>query len=105
MSLLLNTKLRRKLLAYSFTHPNENFYVRELSNLIDVNPGVLWRELKRLEAKGLYVSSKKGRLKFISLNKNHPQYESLANIIFKLSGIEGGTGKPRDAKSKNRAKK
>jgi len=43
MALLLNTKLRRKLLTYSFTHPDENYYVRELASLIDEDAGNLSR--------------------------------------------------------------
>ena len=56
MSVLFNTKLRRKLLTYSFTHPDEDYYVRELSSLIDEDPGNLSRELRVLEGEGLYTS-------------------------------------------------
>jgi hypothetical protein len=49
MSVLLNTKLRKKLLTYSFTHLGENYYVRELCGLIDGDPGNLSRELRTLE--------------------------------------------------------
>jgi hypothetical protein len=42
--LLLALKLRRKLLAYSFTHPDETYYVRELSHPINEDPGNLSKE-------------------------------------------------------------
>ena len=89
MSVLLNTKLRKKLLTYSFTHPDENYYVRELSSLIDEDPGNLSRELKKLEEEGLYISMTKGRVKFFSLNKNYPLFRELKRIIFKTEGVEG----------------
>lgn len=89
MSVLLNTKLRRKLLAYSFTHSDENYYVRELSSLIDEDPGNLSRELKKLEEEGLYNSVTKGRVKFYSLNKKYPLFKELKRIIFKTEGVEG----------------
>ena len=89
MFLLLNSKLRRKLLTYSFTHPDENYYVRELSHLIDEDPGNLSRELKRLEAEGLYTSVTKGRVKFFSLNRRYPLFEELKKIIFKTEGVQG----------------
>ncbi len=89
MSVLLNTKLRRKLLAYSFTHPDENYYVRELAVLINEDPGNLSRELKRLEEDGLYVSFVKGRSKFYSLNKDYSLFRDLKNILFKTEGVEG----------------
>ena len=89
MSVLLNTKLRSKLLTYSFTHPDENYYVRELSSLIDEDPGNLSRELKKLEGEGLYTSTKKGNIKFYSLNRRYPLFKELKKIIFKTEGVEG----------------
>ncbi len=89
MFLLLNSRLRRKLLAYSFTHPDENYYVRELSHLINEDPGNLSRELKRLEDEGLYTSLTKGKVKFFSLNKRYPLYGELKKIIFKTEGVQG----------------
>jgi predicted nucleotidyltransferase len=89
MFLLLNSRLRRKLLTYSFTHPDENYYLRELSHLINEDPGNLSRELKRLEDEGLYISMVKGRVKFFSLNKGYPLFEELKKIIFKTEGVQG----------------
>lgn len=89
MSVLLSTRLRRKLLTYSFTHSDENYYVRELSSLIDEDPGNLSRELKRLETEGLYTSFSRGNVKFYSLNKKYPLFKELKNIIFKTGGVEG----------------
>ena len=80
MFLLLNSKLRRKLLTYSFTHPDENYYVRELSNLINEDPGNLSRELRRLEDEGLYTSMIKGRVKIFSLNKRYPLFKELKKM-------------------------
>lgn len=89
MAILFNTKLRRKLLAYSFTHLDEQFYVRELSKLIDDDPGNLSRELRKLEEAGLYSSFIKGKEKFYSLNKNYPLFSELKTIISKTEGIPG----------------
>ena len=89
MTVLLNTKLRRKLLAYSFTHPDEQYYVRELAGLIDEDPGNLSRELKKLEDEGLYTAVTRGRIKLYALNKQYPLFKELKEIIFKTEGVEG----------------
>lgn len=89
MSVLLNTKLRKKLLVYFFTHPDNSYYVRELSILIDEDPGNLSRELRKLEEEGLCASLTKGRIKFYSLKKDYPLFKELKNIIFKTEGVEG----------------
>lgn len=89
MAVLLTTKLRRKLLSYSFTHCDESYYVRELSVFIGEDPGNLSRELRKLEIEGLYTSFTKGKLRFYSLNKNYPLFEELKKIIFKTEGVQG----------------
>ncbi len=86
---LLNSKLKRKLLTYSFTHPDESHYVRELASLIREDPGNLSRELKRLESEGLYTSAVKGRVKIFSLNKRYPLFKELKTIVSKTEGIRG----------------
>ena len=89
MSVILNTKLRRKLLTYSFTHPDEDYYVRELSSLINEDPGNLSRELRKLEEEGLFASFIRGRSRFYSLNKQYPLFKEIKKIIFKTEGVEG----------------
>jgi len=63
--------------------------VRELANLISEDAGNLSRELAALEKEGLFTSSKKGNLKFYSLNKSYPLFDELKSIIFKTGGVEG----------------
>jgi predicted nucleotidyltransferase/predicted transcriptional regulator with HTH domain len=89
MTILFKTKLRKKLLTYSFTHPDERFYVRELAGLIDEDAGNLSRELRELEKEGLFDSSSRGNIKFYSLNKSYPLFRELNQIIFKTEGVEG----------------
>lgn len=89
MVLLFGTRLRKKLLAHTFTHPDREFYVRELAELIREDAGNLSRELRRLEADGLYKSATKGNLKYYSLNKNYPLFAELKKVVFKTAGVAG----------------
>ena len=90
MLLFLNTKLRKKLLGYTFTHPDRKFYVRELAGAIKEDPGNLSRELRRLEEEGVYYSRTEGNLKYYSLNQEYTLFEELKKMIFKTEGV-GGT--------------
>jgi len=45
-------KLRRKLLTFSFTHPNKDYYVRELSSLIDEDRVISQGNCEDLKKKG-----------------------------------------------------
>jgi len=85
----MNNKLKQKLLAYAFTHADENFYVRELALLIGEDPGNLSRELKKLQTEGLLTSVTRGRAKYYSLNKNHALFPELKKMVFKTEGAAG----------------
>ena len=87
--LFFKTKLRKKLLAHTFTHPDREFYVRELAHLISADPGNLSRELHKLEAEGLFKSAIKGNLKYYALNKRYPLFQELKRVIFKTEGVAG----------------
>jgi predicted transcriptional regulator with HTH domain len=88
MSILLGTKLRKNLLVFSFKHPDESFYVRELSGLIRQDPGNLSRELRKLEEEGIYSSTTRGNVKFYSLNKSYPLFQEVKKIV--LNSVDGG---------------
>jgi DNA-binding transcriptional ArsR family regulator len=90
MSVFLGTKLRKNLLAFSFNHPDETFYVRELSGLIRQDPGNLSRELRKLEEEGIYSSRTRGNVKFYSLNKAYPLFKEVKKIV-----LNSGDGKNR----------
>jgi predicted transcriptional regulator with HTH domain len=90
MSVLLGSKVRKNLLAFSFNHPDESFYVRELSGLIREDPGNLSRELRKLEEEGIYSSTTRGNVKFYSLNKSYPLFKEVKKIV-----LNSGDGKSR----------
>ncbi|MCX5677524.1 MAG: nucleotidyltransferase domain-containing protein [Candidatus Omnitrophica bacterium] len=83
------SKLRSRLLAYFFTNPEKSLYVRELGVILDLDPGNLSRELRKMEQEGIFTSYAKGQIKFYSLDKRYPLFNDLKNIIFKTEGVEG----------------
>lgn len=89
MTPFTNSKLRSRLLSYFFTNPEKSLYVRELGIILDLDPGNLSRELRKLEREGIFTSYTKGQIKFYSLDKKYPLFNDLKNIIFKTEGVEG----------------
>ena len=87
--ILLNSRLKNKLLTYVFTHPGEDFYVRELALLISEDPGNLSRVLNKLESEGLFRSKSRGNAKYFSLNEQYPLYPELKKIVLKTAGAVG----------------
>ena len=93
MAVLLTSKTRSNLLAFFFAHADERYYVRELASLTGEDAGNLSRELSRLKKEGVFHSTRKGRIKFYSLNKEYPLYSDLKSIFFKTEGAEGALKK------------
>lgn len=89
MFLFKSTKLRKKLLAYVFSHCDDSYYVRELALFIDEDPGNLSRELNKLEREGLFKPMVRGRIKLYSLNRDYPLFDDLKTLISKTEGVDG----------------
>lgn len=83
----LRSQLRRRLLGYYFTNPKANHYLRELAQMLGVDPANLSRELARLESQGLFQSERRGKERFYRLNPRYPLYEEVKRIVAKTVGV------------------
>lgn len=87
MALFPGTK--RKILALFFLNTDREYYFSEVVRLTGTRQGVIQRELKNLTEAGILTSEKRGRQKFYSVNRKHPIFQDLRNIIFKTYGVIG----------------
>jgi predicted nucleotidyltransferase len=85
----LRSELRRKLLAYYFTNPTADHYLRELATLLEIDAANLSRELAALQRQGCFISEYRGNQKYFRLNRRYPLYEEVRRIIFKTIGVVG----------------
>lgn len=83
----MGSKTRSKILSLFFTHPNEEFYVREIERKIEENINSVRRELNKLTEHGILLSHKKGNQRYFQINKRLPIYEELKMIFIKTDGI------------------
>lgn len=86
---ITRSKLRRELLRLYFTNPEQEYYLRELERLLGFSVANIRRELLRLKKTGLFETREEGNLVYYGLNKDHPFYDELKNIVFKTIGVEG----------------
>jgi len=87
------SKLRKKILLLYFSHPEKEYYLRELERLLNAPVAYVRRELLNLEKSGLFISRFRGKQRYFRLNKNYPLYEEIKKIVFKTIGIEGSLKK------------
>ncbi|MBU1163960.1 nucleotidyltransferase domain-containing protein [Patescibacteria group bacterium] len=87
------SKIQKKVLAYFFTNPQKEHYLRELANILSIDPGNLSKNMKELTKQSFFNTKKVGTSKMFILNNKHPLYHDLKKIIFKTEGIEGSLKK------------
>lgn len=84
---ILGSKLRSKVLGWLFTHPDERYFVRQLTSLLREDSTNVSRELIRLEKTGILVSTKEGKQKYYQANRKSPIYDDLHGLIIKTTGV------------------
>lgn len=92
---LFGSKTRVKLLSLFLNHPNQAFYVREITRRLDEQINSIRRELANLQAVGLVRSEQRNRRLYYKVN---PRFSSLAEfqrIFAKAPAPEAKKAKPK----------
>jgi len=84
---LLRSKLRAKVLGWLFSHPDERYFVRQLTTLLGEDSTNVSRELARLEKTGVLVLAKEGKQKYYQANRRSPLFNELHGLIVKTAGV------------------
>ena len=84
---ILGSKLRVKVLGWLFTHPDERYFVRQLTALLGEDSTNVSRELIRLEKPGVLVTTKEGKQKYYQANRESPIYDEIHGLIVKTTGV------------------
>jgi uncharacterized protein len=83
LSGLFGSKLRAGVLGWLYTHSDERYFVRQLSELLKEDSTNVSRELARLEKIGLLILSTSGKQKLYQVNKDHPVFSEMQGIAIK----------------------
>jgi DNA-binding MarR family transcriptional regulator len=74
-------KTRRLTLGLLYCQPDELFYVRKIIRLINMSPGAVQRELKRLSDAGIIVRSAQDNHVYFQANPACPAYIELRSLF------------------------
>ena len=92
---LLGSKLRAKVLGWLFSHPDERYFVRQLTALVKEDSTNVSRELARLEKTGILISTTEGKQKYYQANKQSPVFNELKGLLtFAADGGALNTASP-----------
>jgi hypothetical protein len=80
---LFSSTTRVKLLSTFLLHPDQEYFIRELTRLLDEQINSIRRELENLKRIGLVKSRSKNRKKYFRVNPEFPLYTDLRNMFGK----------------------
>ena len=86
---LISSKTKREILKRFLLNPDEKYYVRQLSGILNSSVGTIHRELIKFEKSGILKSENVGNLRFFYINKKNPLFIELKKIVFKTEGVKG----------------
>ncbi len=84
---VFGSKLRAKIIGWLFTHPDERYFVRQLTSILNEDPTNISRELVRLAEAGLLKARTEGRQKYYQADSNSPVFAEFCGIAVKSIGI------------------
>jgi DNA-binding transcriptional ArsR family regulator len=84
---LFGSRLRAKALGWLFTHPDERYFVRQLTTILKEDSTNLSRELARLASMGILTCQEEGRQKYYQVNHDSPVFEELRGLAVKTFAI------------------
>ena len=82
---LFGSGARVKLLAQFLLNPDEEYFIRELTRILDEQINSLRRELENLETIGMLKSREKNRKKYYQINPHFPLLHELTSIMRKTN--------------------
>lgn len=84
---LFGSRLRGKAIGWLFTHPDERFFVRQLTTILGEDSTNLSRELARLAGLGILTAVVEGRQKYYQVNSRCAIAAELHGLAVKTTGV------------------
>lgn len=81
------SKTRVKMFELFFTHPEEMYYVREITRHTKEEINAVRRELDRMVGYGLLRSEQRGNRVYYSLNKRYVFFDEMLEMVAKTTGL------------------
>jgi DNA-binding transcriptional ArsR family regulator len=87
LSDFITSRVRIKLLQTFLSQPQEMFYVRELTRLVDEEINAVRRELSRMQNAGMVQAEKRGNRLYYQFRPNYPFFTELLSLVTKTTPV------------------
>ena len=78
---------RRRVLGWLLTHPDEDFYLREIARRSGASLGAVQREVAALTQAGILSRTARGRQVYYQADRESPIFPELQALLIKTAGI------------------
>lgn len=86
---LFGSRVRARVLGWLLSHPDERYFVRQVSTLLGEDATNVSRELARLEGMSILTVHPEGRQKYYQANRRCPFFNELRGLVLKTVGMAG----------------
>ena len=87
MNMLFGSRIRAKALGWLMTHPDDWYFVRRLTVILEEDSTNLSRELARLARMGILVTRREGKHRYYRVNRDSPLFDELRGLAVKTVGL------------------
>ena len=87
LSDFITSRVRVKILDLFFAHPEDMYYIREVTREIGEEINAVRRELNQLVDKGMLKTEDRANRSYYFLNRAYPFYSELQQIVMKERGL------------------
>lgn len=81
------SKVRVKLLKTFLQDPEDMFYIRQLTRLVEEEINAVRRELLQMKAKGMVKEEKRGNRLYYQFNRNYLYHKELLSMVAKSTAL------------------
>jgi predicted nucleotidyltransferase len=84
---LFGSRLRAKAIGWLATHPDQRYFVRQLTSILGEDSTNLSRELAKLADLGILTCQEEGRQKYYQVNRDSPVFNELRGLAVKTFAV------------------
>jgi DNA-binding Lrp family transcriptional regulator len=78
---IFRSDVQERILAVLFANPGIEFSVSDLASRVDTSLPTALRDARRLSEAGIFLIRATGNMRLVSVNREHPLYQALSEVV------------------------
>jgi DNA-binding Lrp family transcriptional regulator len=78
---IFRSEVQGRILAVLFVNPGVEFSISDLASRVDTSLPTALRDVRRLSEAGIFLIRATGNMRLVSVNREHPLYQALSEVV------------------------